>query len=520
MFANTLIIRADAGMAIATGHVMRCLALAQAWQDAGGHVVFAMADSTPAVDARLRAEGMEIVRLKASPNLAREARDVVAVACNRQAAWVVVDGYQFDSAYQRNLKNAGLKLLLVDDLGQCEHYFADLVLNQNVHASEDMYANRDARTRLLLGSRFAMLRRDFGRWRKWRREITRNGHRVLITMGGSDPDNVTALVLEALRLLKIDGLEVVIVLGGSNPHVDVLRQFANESFSIRFLRDAGNMPELMAWADAAVSAAGSTCGEICLLGLPAILIDVAENQRPVAKELARRGAAIHLGSRKEVTSAEIAEKLQSLLLAREHRASLSQSARELVDGEGGKRVMAAIHGDDLRLRRVEEKDCRQLWEWANDPEVRPMSFATELISWQRHLEWFNSKLHDPNAALYLAVDSADIPAGQVRFQIDNTTATVSISLAPPFRGKGYGRVILAMATEDLFRTTAVIEIHAYVKPNNVASLRLFKRAGYARERDEKIQGHQALHFVLKRAILDEPQESTNLIGVCSTGEIE
>jgi len=520
MFANTLIIRADASIAIATGHVMRCLALAQAWQDAGGNVVFVMAESTAAVDARVRAEGMEIVRLKASPNSVQDTRDVVTVAFDRHASWVVVDGYQFDSEYQRNLKNAGLKLLFVDDLGQCEHYFADLLLNQNVHASEDMYVSREARTRLLLGPRFAMLRRDFGGCRKWQREISANGRKVLIMMGGSDPDNVTAFVLEALRQLEIDGLEVVVVLGGSNPHIDVLRQFANESFSIRFVRDVGNMPELMAWADVAVSAAGSTCAEICLLGLPAILIDVAENQTPVAKELARRGAAIHLGSRKEVTSAEIAEELQSLLLAREHRTSLSQRAGELVDGEGAERVMAAIHGDDLRLRRVQEKDCRQLWEWANDQEVRPMSFATEPISWQRHLEWFNSKLHDPNAALYLAVDSTDIPAGQVRFQIDNTKAAVSISLAPQFRGKGYGKVILAMATEDLFRITVVTQIDAYVKPNNTASLRLFERAGYARERDETIRGHKAIHFVLKRAVLDERQESADLIGVCSAGKTE
>src|SRR5579864_771328 len=126
MSANTLLIRADASIAIATGHVMRCLALAQSWQDAGGNVVFAMAESTPAVDTRLRSEGMEIARIKDSSNSVQEAREVAALARDRDAAWVVVDGYRFDSEYQRTLKNAGLKLLFVDDLGQCQHYFADL----------------------------------------------------------------------------------------------------------------------------------------------------------------------------------------------------------------------------------------------------------------------------------------------------------------------------------------------------------------------------------------------------------
>ena len=395
---SALVIRADASIAIGTGHVMRCLALAQAWQDGGGHVTFAVAESTPAIDARLRSEGMEIVHLKVSPNHLQDARALATVASDRQAAWVVVDGYRFDSEYQRNLKNAGLKLLLVDDLGQCENYFADLVLNQNLHAAESMYASREAYTRLLLGPRFAMLRRDFRRWSKRRREIAPNGRKVLVTMGGSDPDNVTAVVLQALGEVKIDGLEVVAVLGGSNPHVDFLQRLANHSASIRLQKDVANMPELMAWADIAVAAAGSTSAEMCLLGLPAILIDLAENQDAGCRRTTRR-AAIHLGSNKEVTVAEIAQIVRSLLLSTELRVSLSQTSRELLDGEGAERVAAAIHGDDLRLRRVQEKDCRQLWEWANDPEVRPVSFATEPIQWERHVVVQCQAARSPRRAL-------------------------------------------------------------------------------------------------------------------------
>lgn len=489
---------------------MRCLALAQVWQEAGGSVVFAMAESTPAIDRRLRSEGMKIARLQVAPNSVLDARTVSALARHHQAAWIVVDGYRFDSAYQRSLKNAGLKVLFVDDLGQCEHYSADLVLNQNVHASERMYASCEPYTRFLFGSRFAMLRRDFKSWSQWQREIAPSGRKVLVTMGGSDPDNVTALVLEALRAVKIDGLEVVAVLGGSNPHIGSLERFANQPTPIRFLRDAANMPELMAWADIAVSAAGSTCGEMCLLGLPAILIDLAENQRPVAQELSRMQAAIHLGASNEATAAAIAEKVQSLLLSAEHRFSLSQRARELVDGEGAESVRAAIRGEDLRLRRVEAQDCRQLWQWANDPAVRPVSFATEPIPWERHLLWFNSKLRDPNAVLYLAVDSEEIPAGQVRYQIDGATAAVSISLAPQFRSKGYGEVVLELATKDLFRTTAVTRIDAYVKPNNTVSLRLFTRAGYARERTGLINGHPAIHFVLDKLAPQSRQDKVNV----------
>jgi UDP-2,4-diacetamido-2,4,6-trideoxy-beta-L-altropyranose hydrolase len=486
---------------------MRCLALAQAWQDAGGKVVFAVAESTPAIDERLLSEGMEIARLDVSPGSMKDAREVASLAHDRHAAWIVVDGYRFASEYQRNLKNAGLKLLFIDDLGQSGHYSADLVLNQNVHAVESMYNDREPNTRLLLGPRFVMLRRDFASWRDWRREVAPRGRKVLVTMGGSDPENFTALVLEALREVKIEGLDVIAILGGSNPHA----AFSDLSGTpaVRVLRNSSNMPELMAWADIAVSAAGSTSAEMCLLGLPAILIDLADNQTPVAQELGRRRAAIHLGSSKQVTARDIADKVQLLLLSPQLRNSLARHSRELVDGQGAERVLAAIRDGDMRLRYVQESDCLQLWEWANDPDVRPVSFATETISWERHLQWFNAKLRDPNAVLYLVVDPEDVPAGQVRYQIDGTSAAVSISLAPQFRGKGYGQIVLEMATRDLFRTTPVRQIDAYVKPNNMASLRLFNRAGYSRVGAEKIGGHHAVHFVLERTVCDRHQEDIN-----------
>jgi len=122
------------------------------------------------------------------------------------------------------------------------------------------------------------------------------------------------------------------------------------------------------------------------------------------------------------------------------------------------------------------------------------------------LEWFNSKLRDPSAVLHVVVDSEGIPAGQVRYQIKGTRATVSISLAPQFRGKGYGKVVLEMAAEDLFRTTAVMQIDAYVKPNNTASVWLFTRAGYARQRIELIGGQPAVHFVLEKTMDCGPRQ--------------
>jgi UDP-2,4-diacetamido-2,4,6-trideoxy-beta-L-altropyranose hydrolase len=496
--ANPLIIRTDASTFMGIGHVMRCLALAQAFQDSGGRVVVAMAQSTLSILKRLDAEGIEVVRLSSIPGSMQDAIEFSCVALSRQASWAILDGYQFDSDYQLSLKEAGLKTLVVDDMGECEHYYSDLVLNQNAHADATMYRNCESYTTLLLGPRYAMLRREFNSWREWKRGIPAVAKNILVSMGGSDPNNVTLQVVRTLRSLNLAETKITIVVGGSNPNLDLLRQELKASETIELAHDPSNMPELMARADVAISAAGSTCWEMCLLGLPSILLDLAPNQLPLAQTLDQTGSSIHAGSSEKVGEKELARKLQSLLLSRELRDKMSRRTREWVDGKGAERVLAALQTCSLHIRHVEEKDCAILWQWANDPDVRAVSLNSDPIAWDRHVEWFNSKLRDHNAVLYLALNSESTPVGQVRYQIDGSRGVVSISLAREFRGKGYGSAVLIMATKELFRTSGVNKIDAYVKPDNSASLKLFARAGFIRERVELIGGHNAVHFILAR----------------------
>lgn len=464
-----------------------------------GRPVFAIAEAAPAIRDRLVADDMEVVPLEISAGSEDDAARVTELAERYAADWVVVDGYQFGGDYQRRLKAAGLKLLFVDDDGQAGHYYADLVLNQNAHAHEELYENREPYTRLLLGLRYAMLRREFTRWRGWKREIAPVARKILVTMGGSDPDNISALVIEALQSLPDKEIEATVAVGGGNPRFDSLRKTAKSlEVNVRLEKDVSNMPELMAGADVAVSAAGSTCWELCLLGLPAILIDLAENQRQSAAELDRRGAAIYLGSSSVVTPTAIATKLQHLLLSVETRVAMSHRSRQLIDGRGAGRVVSSLESAQFRIRRVEEKDCLLLWEWANHPSVRSVSFSREPIPLDAHIQWFRSKLASRNARLSLITDSHDLPIGEVRYEIEGARAVVSICLGPHSRGKGYGKAILEMATEELFRSSNVTALDAYVKPGNEASLRLFSCAGFTNDGSHQVSGQDAVHFVLTR----------------------
>jgi len=351
---------------------------------------------------------------------------------------------------------------------------------------------------LLLGPRYAMLRREFRQWRTWQREIPATGRKILVTMGGSDPNNLTTRVIEAIRQLSNPSLETVVLVGGSNPHFCSVEALIQKE-SMRLITDASNVPEWMTWADVAVSGAGTTFWEMCFLGLPGILLVLAENQKNVAAAADKMGIAWSLGRGTEVSASVIAGKLAELLNSADQRTSQSEKGRKLVDGRGAERVVAFL--SDLELRRTVESDREVFWQWANDPETRAASFRSNGISWEEHAKWFRAKLADPKAILYTATNKAGLPVGEVRYQIEGKRAVLSISLGSRFRGCGWGQKILTVGTERLFEESEVDFIDAYVKPTNETSLKLFAGAGFLRFPPEVIEGQEGVHLVLEKSVL-------------------
>jgi UDP-2,4-diacetamido-2,4,6-trideoxy-beta-L-altropyranose hydrolase len=254
-----------------------------------------------------------------------------------------VDGYHFDANYQQAIKQANLRLLFIDDYGHASHYYADLVLNQNIYAGESLYANREPYTRLLLGTSYALLRREFWKWRGWRREIPEIARKVLVTLGGGDPDNVTLKVIQALQQVEIHGLEAIIVIGGSNPHQETLKtQIANAHCPIQLERNVTDMPALMAWADVAISAGGSTCWELAFMGLPSLILVLAENQQKAVAVLSQQGIMINLGAGTSSEPCYIRQVTAELLPAPHTRHAMMQKSQGIVDGMGAKRTASYL----------------------------------------------------------------------------------------------------------------------------------------------------------------------------------
>ena len=297
-------------------------------------------------------------------------------------------------------------------------------------------------------------------------------------------------------MANLEELEATVVVGGGNPHFVELQAAAVQSgIAFRFRKDVFRIADLMADADFAISAAGSTSWELCFLGLPSLLLDTAENQTRVAQSLQRRGCAIHVGD-KSVSPQVLSEAIKSLAGSEELRRSLSESSQKLVDGKGASRVVSILRGiDSLVVRYANADDCRLIWELANDPEVRAASFSTEPIPWETHQLWFAQKVADEQTLLLIAQDDRGIPVGQVRFDLQGCDAELHVSLFKEKRGSGLGVPAIHAALQELFATRHCKGVHAYVKPDNIASAKLFESAGFVNVGKKIVREHSALHFI-------------------------
>jgi UDP-2,4-diacetamido-2,4,6-trideoxy-beta-L-altropyranose hydrolase len=494
-----LLIRVDASTEIGTGHLMRCLALAQAWKDAGNKVAFITNCQSEGLLQRLRGEEFSLYALAGSHPDPKDWNYTKEVLASYPNAWVVLDNYYFDETYQQRVKESGHRLLVIDDMAHLKHYYADIVLNQNLHA-EQLHYSCEPYTRLLLGTRYVLLRREFLAWRGWKREIPEIARHLLVTLGGSDSENHTLKVIQALQKVDVTGLEATVVIGAGNLHTDELEAAVRQSqVPIQLVRDARNMPELMSWADVAISSAGSTVWELLFLGTPTLALILADNQRQIAEEVERQGVARNLGRAENLSVQSLAKQLVLMANDSNLRRKISKNARQLVDGQGAQRVVASIEEGralGLSLRPVRQKDCRLLWEWANDPVVRENSFNSTPVQWNEHQNWFRQKLADPRCFIYIITGEEGVPLGQVRFDINpDGIAEVDISTDVKERNKGYGSTALKLACQYILGKSNTTKVLAHIKEDNEASIRVFTKAGFANKGLKNFKGHKTIEMV-------------------------
>jgi UDP-2,4-diacetamido-2,4,6-trideoxy-beta-L-altropyranose hydrolase/UDP-4-amino-4,6-dideoxy-N-acetyl-beta-L-altrosamine N-acetyltransferase len=491
-----LALRADAYPELGSGHLMRCLALAQGAGELGRKVVFITHCESGALLDRVRKEGFKLYEFGRPGGL----EETVAILRGEKPDWAVLDGYHMGS-YQKAIKDLGCRLLVIDDYAHLEHYTADIILNQNYGAEKFRYS-AEPYTRFLLGTEYVLLRREFLRYTDFKRTIPDMAKKLLITMGGGDPENNTLKVLRAVNLIDAV-LDVKIIIGVSNPHLESISKEADSGrHNTEMLTAVEDMARLMAWADAAVSAGGTTLWELAFMGLPSVLFIVADNQENAVNALSMEGFP-SAGWIKNTGVNDLKGILKQLLYDNNLRAALAEKGREIVDGRGAERVSKEmdVSQSDEGLRKdfdfdevrfinfinLTDKEKELVRGWRNSDEIRKWMFTDHIISKEEHLR-FIENLKKDGMNFYWMARVNDSPAWVVYLQNVDTGNKSSYFGIYSVR-KGDGKTMLHHLLHLCFEILQMLTLKCELIEGNEKAYRLYERFGFKPE--------SSVHFIDK-----------------------
>lgn len=359
-----VLFRTDASLDIGTGHVMRCLTLAEAMRDQGANCRFTCRSHRGNLIREIRQRGFDVFELPYDCNWKgtestqfahtdwlgadweMDAEQTKVGACEKAIDWLIVDHYGLDARWERALGPYCRKLMVIDDLADRPHA-CNLLLDQSfTRDAADYLSFVPNDCHLMCGLQYALLRPEFAALRSYslqRRARPIALREILITMGGVDKDNVTGQALKALRTCALPkDCRITVVMGPTAPWLDEIRsQVQDIPWPTRVLVGVGNMAQLMADSDLAIGAAGTTSLERCCLGLPTIMFVLAENQRKTARALARSGGVklIELGQNAET---QFREELLQLVDDPVQLLQMSNFAANVVNGSGVIRLIRKL----------------------------------------------------------------------------------------------------------------------------------------------------------------------------------
>ncbi len=489
--------RADANPQIGTGHVMRCLALAEALTARGARCVFlCRAAGLGALAERIAAGGHTLIELPegtppAQPDTfahsawlphgwredARLCRECLATFA--PVDWLVVDHYALAADWQTALRATARQILVIDDLADRPHD-ADLLLDQNLQTEpEKRYIGLlPAYCQTLFGPRHALLRREFAAAREaaLNRRAEDSAQRLLVMFGGADRENLTTRTLVVLAEMGFAGA-VDVVVGPLHGEAENLERYCAAHPGLCLHRSPPDIAALLAAADLAVGSPGVSTWERCSVGLPSITLAVAANQLELAETVAEQQGHLHLGRHDAVSDTELAAAIRLLWSLAEWRDRIARHAGLICDGRGAERLAKRMFAA-ITVRPATLDDATRLFDWRNDPRVRQHAFDSRSLIWEAHLAWLGKVLADSRHVLLIGETSGQA-CGCVRFDLQEAQVRVSLFLDPARFGEGLAIPLLRAAEAHLrARHRDAGPLHAEVRADNLASWQSFIGAGY------------------------------------------
>lgn len=481
--------RVDSSSIIGTGHLMRCLTLANALRDFGFECYFICRDYNCSSSERILDAGYKLHLLpydEASQerswlgvSVKQDVLQTLGVLRQNKADWLIVDHYSIDAEWEQQIADGipVLRLFVIDDLMNRKHV-CNLLLDQTFgRTKEDYQPLLPVKTDVLSGTDFALLRSEFCHLRQ---DIKADGFpdrkvpHIFITLGGGDISQSLQLIGDALENLSKQYEFTVTAIIGNTPD-EALKAFRNMGSRVELVTYTDDMAREMKRADFAIGAGGGTSWERCCLGLPCIVLTLADNQVEIANTLAEKKAGLKAGH----SVSQIENAVLTLLNDRQLLKTMRENAMALCDGGGVDRVLKELVRHSLEIYNSSLEDARFIYDARYEGDASKYYRNSQVPDFESHLAWMERALASRQRLLItFRLGNEPVAHGRVDKDIVNEgLGEIGFCIGSKWRGRGLGHLILSAATQ-YFLKNGLHQINAEVHENNKASARIFEQAGY------------------------------------------
>lgn len=495
----TIFIRVDSGTAIGTGHVIRCLTLAARLREKDENIIFLCKPHAGNIINFIETSGFKVIILSepefeggiVESSWIGTSLEMDAAECRKimeqiteKASLLVIDHYSIDKTWQTILRPVCDKIFMIDDLANRKHD-CDILLDQNFYLNKDeRYQNLvPDHCKVFAGPAFALLRPDFFEATK-NYKFSADVKNLLVFFGGVDAAGMTLKMAEILK--DYPHIHSRFIVGAANKDKDKIKALAEQEPYYTIYHHISDMSTKMSECDAAIGAGGTTLWERACIGLPSLIVSIANNQTKICEDMATAGHILYAGEATRLKDASLRHLTAVFLENRFLRESLHRHSVSLIPGKTEALMKALVGGTrnapsvTLRAARIDDTDT--VYEWRNHPDTRRFSGNGEPLNYEDHVKWFAKAVNDTNRMLLVA-ENAGQGVGFLRYDFLPDSTMISIFLNPEQNGKGYGTAILK--TGEIYLQASgrdYAPLVAEILPGNHASEKLFTKCGYVKQK--------------------------------------
>ena len=497
---SKLLVRVDTGIQTGTEGIRGIHALAREFRYRGGQAVVVCSEIPSVLRRRIEHDCITVRQTGFPAGSVDDCFATQEIIVLERPNWLGIDGAAFDADYINQIAKSIKHVSIFDGnpRGRIDLMVGDSGSDANAFGT-------DASS--LTGPAFSLV--DRLHTQPTTRKIVAEAKKILVWIDGADVDNWTLKTLQSLSDLASKRMSVDCMVGRKYEHFAELENFKRYSnVTLRIHKNLDRIEPLTERADLAVANGHRGCYSLAYFGIPTILISNPESNASIVGALHQKRAAFSIAHETEPNTdrpPRLSQALKKLISDRFKRHLLSRHAMDCVDGLGARRVLNHLASRAVSLRPARDSDCELIWQWQNDPEVRSVALNRQLIAWSAHDEWFEKSQADPNHQILIAENTAGRPIGQIGLQFDTRGDQVEINVIvdQKNRGRGTGLLLIKIALERIFSTTAANNVVAQMRSGNTASEKSFRAAGFKTIAPMIVDGVMARQFLFVRDQADE-----------------